>query len=152
MKDYSLKINGHSYKVQIDDTNETPTVTHVIVNGVDYEVEIEGTKSSTVSKPQVAPAPASANSNSVTPAAAASSHASSAAPTSGYSVKSPLPGTVLDVKVTVGATVAKGQTLLVLEAMKMENSIDADRNGVVKQICVQQGATVMEGDTLLVIE
>ena len=45
-----------------------------------------------------------------------------------------------------------GQTLVVLEAMKMENNIDADRAGVVKQISVQQGATVMEGDTLIIIE
>ena len=149
MKDYSLKINGHSYKVQIDDTNETPTVTHVIVNGVDYEVEIEGTKSTSVSKPQVAPAPTSGG--SVTPAKAAAVPQQSA-PASGYSVKSPLPGTILDVKVAAGTTVTRGQTLVVIEAMKMENSIDADRNGVVKQVCVQQGSTVMEGDTLLVIE
>ena len=64
----------------------------------------------------------------------------------------PLPGTVLSVKVAVGDTISQGQTLVVLEAMKMENNIDADRGGVVKQILVQQGATVMEGDTLLVIE
>ena len=56
------------------------------------------------------------------------------------------------IKVAVGDTVAVGQTLLVLEAMKMENNIDSDRAGVVKQICVQQGATVMEGDNLIVIE
>ena len=51
MKDYSLKINGHNYNVQIDDVNEASTVAHVVVNGVDYEVEIEGAKASTVSKP-----------------------------------------------------------------------------------------------------
>ena len=55
-------------------------------------------------------------------------------------------------KVNVGDKVAMGQTLVVLEAMKMENNIDADRAGVVKQISVQQGATVMEGDTLIIIE
>ncbi len=67
MKDYSLKINGHNYSVQIDDVNEASTVAHVVVNGVDYEVEIEGAKASTVSKPQVAPAPKSANSAMITP-------------------------------------------------------------------------------------
>ncbi len=67
-------------------------------------------------------------------------------------MKCPLPGTVLGVKVAVGDTVTAGQTLLVLEAMKMENNIDADRGGVVKEILVQQGATVMEGDNLIVIE
>ena len=67
MKDYSLKINGHNYNVQIDDVNEASTVAHVVVNGVDYEVEIEGAKASTVSKPQVSPAPKSANSAMITP-------------------------------------------------------------------------------------
>lgn len=153
MKDYSLKINGHNYNVQIDDVNETSTVAHVIVNGVDYEVEIEGAKTTSVSKPQVAPAPKSANSAMITPATAAPSpRIAPAAPSSGYSVKCPLPGTILSVKVAVGDSIAAGQTLVVLEAMKMENNIDADRAGVVKQILVQQGATVMEGDVLIVIE
>ena len=68
-------------------------------------------------------------------------------------MKCPLPGTVLSVKVQVGDTrCSRGQTLVVLEAMKMENNIDAERAGVVKQVCVQQGATVMEGDNLIVIE
>ncbi len=144
MKDYSLKINGHNYDVQIDDVNETSALAHVVVNGVAYEVEIEGAKTLPASKPQVAPAPKSANSAMITP--------SGAAPSSGYAVKCPLPGTVLGVKVAVGDTVTAGQTLLVLEAMKMENNIDADRGGVVKEILVQQGATVMEGDNLIVIE
>ena len=153
MKDYSLKINGHNSNVQIDNVNETSTVAHVVVNGVDYEVEIEGAKASTVSKPQVAPAPKSANSAMITPSSATPSpRIAAAAPSSGYSVKCPLPGTVLSVKVAAGDTIAAGQTLVVLEAMKMENNIDADRGGVVKQVLVQQGATVMEGDVLIVIE
>ena len=153
MKDYSLKINGHNYNVQIDDVNETSTVAHVVVNGVEYEVEIEGAKASTVSKPQVAPAPESANSAMITPSTATPSpRIAAAAPSTGYSVKCPLPGTVLSVKVAAGDTIAAGQTLVVLEAMKMENNIDADRGGVVKQVLVQQGATVMEGDVLIVIE
>ena len=153
MKDYSLKINGHNYSVQIDDVNEASTVAHVVVNGVDYEVEIEGAKASTFSKPQVAPAPKSANSAMITPSSATPSpRIAAAAPSSGYSVKCPLPGTVLSVKVAAGDTIAAGQTLVVLEAMKMENNIDADRGGVVKQVLVQQGATVMEGDVLIVIE
>ena len=153
MKDYSLKINGHNYDVQIDDVNETSALAHVVVNGVAYEVEIEGAKTLPASKPQVAPAPKSANSAMITPSGAAPSpRIAAAAPTSGYAVKCPLPGTVLGVKVAVGDTVTAGQALLVLEAMKMENNIDADRGGVVKEILVQQGATVMEGDNLIVIE
>ena len=135
MKDYSLKINGQNYTVQIDEVNDASTVAHVVVNGTAYEVEIEGAKTSAASRPQVVPAPKEANSAMITPATA-----------------SPSPGTVLSVKVQVGDKVASGQTLVVLEAMKMENNIDADRAGVVKEVCIQQGATVMEGDNLIVIE
>lgn len=153
MKDYTLKINGHNYNVQIDDANENSHLVHVNVNGVSYEVEIEGAKSSSVSRPQVAPAPKTANSGMIMPSTAAPSPRLSAIPpSSGYSVKSPLPGTVLGVQVSVGDTIVQGQTLVILEAMKMENNIDADRGGVVKQVLVQQGGTVMEGDTLIVIE
>lgn len=153
MKDYSLKINGQNYNVQIDDVNEDSTAARVIVNGTAYEVEIAGAKAAATSKPQVAPAPKEANSAMIKPATAAPSpRLNAVAPSSGYTVKCPLPGTVLSVKVAVGDTVSRGQTLVILEAMKMENNIDADRGGVVKQILVQQGATVMEGDTLLVIE
>ena len=148
MKDYSLKINGQNYNVQIDDVNEDSTAARVIVNGTAYEVETAAT-----SKPQVAPAPKEANSAMIKPATAAPSpRLNAVAPSSGYTVKCPLPGTVLSVKVAVGDTVSRGQTLVILEAMKMENNIDADREGRVKEICVQQGATVMEGDNLIVIE
>lgn len=152
MKDYSLKINGQNYNVQIDDVNEDSTAARVIVNGTAYEVEIAGAKAAATSKPQVAPAPKEANSAMIKPATAAPSpRLNAVAPSSGYTVKCPLPGTVLSVKVAVGDTVSRGQTLVILEAMKMENNIDADRAGVVKQILVQQGATVMEGDVLIVI-
>ena len=70
--------------------------------------------------------------------AAPSPRLNAVAPSSGYTVKCPLPGTVLSVKVAVGDTVSRGQTLVILEAMKMENNIDADREGRVKEICVQQ--------------
>jgi biotin carboxyl carrier protein len=154
MKDFSLKINGQNYNVQIDDVNESSTLARVIVNGTAYEVEIDGGKTVAAKKPQVTPVPAAAASAaSVTPATAAPSpRIAAATPTSGYSVKSPLPGTVLSIKVAVGDKVAAGQTLLILEAMKMENNIDAERGGVVKQILAQPNATVMEGDTLIVIE
>lgn len=152
MKQYALKVNGHSYNVTIDEVNEASTLAHVTVNGTAYEVEIEGGKASAAKKPHVAPAPASTG-ITVTPTTAAPSKPAAVAPAAGgYTVKSPLPGTVLGVKVNVGDKVSVGQTLVVLEAMKMENNIDADRAGVVKSVCVQQGGTVMEGDNLIVIE
>ena len=85
------------------------------------------------------------------PAPAAS--AAPARPAAGKGgVKSPLPGVILDVKVNVGDTVAKGDLLLILEAMKMENSIVADRDGKVTAINVKNGDSVLEGTDLVIIE
>ena len=67
-------------------------------------------------------------------------------------LKSPLPGVILEMKVNVGDSVTEGQTLLVLEAMKMENNIDAPKSGVIKSISKSKGDSVLEGDLLLTIE
>ena len=152
MKKYSLKINGNSYEVKIDDINEASTLAHVTVNGTKYDVEIEGATASAPKKPQIAAAP-EATGLSVTPKTPiATKPAAAPASAAGTKVTCPLPGTIISLNVKEGDTVAAGQTLLVLEAMKMENNIDAERGGVVKQVLVSAGATVMEGDVLLVIE
>ncbi len=154
MKKYALTINGQNYDVEINDVNEASTLAHVTVNGNPYEVEIAGGEAHKASKPQVAAADKSFNSAQITPATATPTPrmgAAAGAAAAGNTIKCPLPGTVLGIKVAVGDTVAVGQTLMILEAMKMENNIDADRAGVVKQILVQPGATVMEGDNLIVI-
>ena len=152
MKKYSLKINGNPYEVKIEDINESSTMARVTVNGVKYDVEIEGAKASAVKKPAVVAAP-EATGLSVTPKTPiATKPAAAPAAAAGTKVTCPLPGTIISLNVKEGDTVAAGQNLLVLEAMKMENNIDAERGGVVKQVLVQQGATVMEGDVLLVIE
>ncbi len=94
MKDYSLKINGQNYNVQIDEVNETSTVAHVTVNGTPYEVEIAGASAAAPSRPQVAPAPREANSGMITPSTAAPSpRIAPAASAGGSVVKCPLPGT-----------------------------------------------------------
>jgi biotin carboxyl carrier protein len=153
MKKYSLVINGNPYEVKIDDVNEASTLAHVTVNGVKYDVQIEGGKAAATKKPQVVAVPQAATSISVTPQTPiATKPAAPVAAAGGTKVTCPLPGTVLSINVKEGDTVAAGQTLLVLEAMKMENNIDAERGGVVKSINVQAGATVMEGEVLLVIE
>ena len=143
MKDYSFKINGHQYDVTINDVNEESSVANVVVNGTPYEVEIQGTKVSTIKKAQTA-----------APSADAAQAVSAARPAAGPGVKvtAPLPGTIVGIKVSVGDKVTAGQTLIVLEAMKMENNIDAVQGGTVKSINTQAGATVMEGDLLMVIE
>ena len=153
MKKYSLKINGNPYEVKIEDINESSTMARVTVNGTKYDVEIEGGKAAAVKKPQVVAVPQTATDISVTPKTPiATKPAAAPAVAGGAKVTCPLPGTIISINVKEGDTVAAGQTVVVLEAMKMENNIDSDRAGVVKQICVQQGATVMEGDNLIVIE
>lgn len=151
MKNYKLKIHGQDYNVQIDDLDPTSTSAHVSVNGTEYDVEIEGGKPLSTTKPQVsagAPKATPATAPAAAPVAAAPRPSSSAA---GTKINCPLPGTVLSVKVAVGDSVKAGQTLMVLEAMKMENNIDAPAAGTVKEILAKQGASVMEGDTLIVI-
>ena len=152
MKKYSLKINGNPYEVKIEDINESSTMARVTVNGTKYDVEIEGGKASVAKKPQVAAVPQAATSISVTPQTPIATKPAAPAAAGGLKVTCPLPGTVLSINVKEGDTVAAGQTVAVLEAMKMENNIDAERGGVVKQVLVSAGSTVMEGDVLLVIE
>ena len=118
MKKYSLKINGNQYEVKIDDINEASTLAHVTVNGTKYDVEIEGGKATGTKKPAVAPAPA-ATGLSVTPKTPIASKPVAAPAATGAKVTCPLPGTVIAINVKEGDTVAAGQTLLVLEAMKM---------------------------------
>ena len=153
MKKYSLVINGNPYEVKIEDINESSTMARVTVNGTKYDVEIEGGKVSAPKKPQVVAVPQAATDISVTPKTPiATKPAAAPAVAGGLKVACPLPGTVLSINVKEGDTVTAGQTVAVLEAMKMENNIDAERGGVVKQVLVSAGATVMEGDVLLVIE
>ena len=87
-----------------------------------------------------------------TAAPAPAAKPAAAAPVGGYSIKTPLPGVIIDVKVNVGDAVAKGQTVVVLEAMKMENNINADREGKVAAIQVAKGDTVADGAVLVVLE
>ena len=118
----------------------------VEVNGTPYNVEFEKPLSkpktiSVVSKPAAAPAagPAPATKPAAAPAAAG-----------GATVNSPLPGVVLEVKVKDGDKVTKGQVIMVLEAMKMENAIEAPCDGTVT-IKAQKGDSVLEGAPLAVI-
>ena len=143
MKEYKYKINGNLYNVVIGDIEEN--IAHVEVNGTHYTVEME-------KKPKAAPAPKPVARPAARPAAApaAAAPAKPAAAKSG--VKSPLPGVILDIKVKEGDEVKKGQTIVILEAMKMENSINADRDGKVTAINVSKGESVLEGTDLVIIE
>lgn len=119
------------------------------VNGTSYNVEVEelGGFSAPVAAPiapMAAPAPAAAPSASAAPKAAAPV-------ADGTQVQAPMPGNILDVKVSVGDTVAEGDVLLILEAMKMENDILAPAAGKVVSVQVAKGASVNSGDVLAVL-
>ena len=144
MKEYKIKINGNNYNVTIDEVEDN--VAKVEVNGTPYNVEFEKPISkpktiSVVNKPAAAPSagPAPANKPAAAPAA-----------TGGATVNSPLPGVVLEIKVKDGDKVTKGQVIMVLEAMKMENAIEAPCDGTVT-VKAQKGDSVLEGATLAVI-
>ena len=148
MKEYKYKINGNLYNVVIGDIEEN--IAHVEVNGTHYTVEME-------KKPKSAPAPKPVVRPAAKPAAAPAPAAAAPAakPAAGGAksgVKSPLPGVILDIKCNVGDEVKKGQTVIILEAMKMENSINADRDGKIAAINVSKGESVLEGTDLVIIE
>ncbi|MGL4779835.1 MAG: biotin/lipoyl-containing protein [Bacteroidales bacterium] len=141
MKEFKFIINGNEYKVAIDNVEDN--IAQVEVNGTPYTVEMEkvAKKLKPVSRPAAAPK-TTAGEPVVTRQSAASSPGA---------VKSPLPGVILDVTVKVGDTVKVGQKIAVLEAMKMENNINADKAGVVKEVKVNKGDSVLEGADIVVI-
>lgn len=144
MKEFTFKINGAEYKCAVEEIEAGKT--NVTVNGKVYEVETETPKAAPVAaKPTPAPKPAA-------PAAPKAEAPKPAAPVAGgLQVKSPLPGSVIKVLVAEGQAVKKGDTLLTLESMKMENAIMAEQDGTVKQIAVTPGQNVMQDDLLIVL-
>ena len=133
MKEYKYNINGNDYEVTVEGIENN--VETVIVNGITYSVKLPEEKKPTlhpvVVKPAGVPAP-------VTPKK--------------YSVKAPLPGVILDVTVKVGDEIKRGDTVAILDAMKMENNITSDRAGKIEKICVTPGESVMEGTDLIIFE
>ena len=126
----------------------------VTLNGRVYEVEVEESTAMLVDEyeayvPAPAPAPAAAAPVAAGPVAAAP--AAAAPTTAGEAIPSPLPGTILQVKVNAGQAVKEGDILIIIEAMKMENEVLAPRAGTVAQVVAAKGATVNTGDTLVVL-
>jgi biotin carboxyl carrier protein len=145
MKEYKLKINGNDYAVTVNEVDGS--MAEVEVNGTPFKVEFEKPikkAAAPVSKPMAPKAtPASAPEVKVSkPAAAAGA---------GNAVTSPLPGVILEVSVKVGDVVKRGDKVMVLEAMKMENVIEATADGTVTAIKVDKGDSVLEGAPLVII-
>ena len=144
MKEYKFKINGNDYTVAINSVEGN--LADVTVNGAAYKVEMENAPAAAPAAPvAAAPAPAAA------PAAAAAPAPAPAAAGAGKPVTSPLPGVIIEVSVKVGDAVKAGQKVAVLEAMKMENEISADRDGTVTAINVSKGDSILEGAPIVTI-
>lgn len=152
MRTYSYTINGARYDVTIESLRDQ--VAKLNVNGVAFDVEILGAPLSEGDLPEVA---AAAAAPAAPVAAAPKAESAPAAPAAkgaagaGEPVNAPLPGVVTKVLVAAGQAVKKGDTVVVLEAMKMENNITAECDGTVTGICVAAGDSVLEGTTLLTI-
>lgn len=146
MKEYKLKINGNQYNVVINDVEEA--IANVEVNGSHFAVEFE----KPITKPKAIKIVRQATSAPAIPAATPAPKAQASTAAAGETaVTSPLPGVILDVCVKEGDAVKRGQTVMVLEAMKMENAIEATADGTVTAIKVGKGDSVLEGAPLVII-
>lgn len=145
MKKFKFTINGNQYETDI--LNIEDNIAEIEVNGTLYKVEVEKSlkpvKTPTLVRTKAVP------STDSHPSVAKTSNPS--APKGAGSIKSPLPGVILEMYVREGDVVKMGQKLLMLEAMKMENNIEADKAGKVVSIVKQKGDSVMEGDVLIII-
>lgn len=145
MKKYKFTINGNQYEVEIQNVEDN--IVEVDVNGTKYQVEIEK-KIQTTKTPKLVRTPA-------TPSLEIEKSTQKTAKPGEVkgvgTIKSPLPGVILNIIVKEGDVVKIGDKLLVLEAMKMENNINSDKEGKVTSIKVKPGDSVLEGDVLIEI-
>ena len=149
MKTYKYKVQGVDYEVEITDVEGK--IAKVNVNGIPFEIEMQ--KPINAAKhPALATTKRSASAAPVAPVAAPAQPAKPAAPAgAGTPVKAPLPGTINAINVKVGDKVNVGDVVVVLEAMKMQNNIEAENAGTVTAILVNPGDSVMEGAVMLTI-
>ena len=143
MKKFSFTINGNAYDLDIKSVEDN--IAEVEVNGYSYTVEfdrvLETTKTPRLVRTEAVPSTDITRSEQKT--------SSPAGPKGSGFIKSPLPGTILDIYVKVGDVVKTGDKLLTLEAMKMENIINSDKSGTIISVNYKKGDAVMEGDILI---
>jgi hypothetical protein len=141
MKTFKYIIDGKEYQVEITDVVDNKA--QVTVNGNDFQVEMEVQPEA--EKKTVTPLPQSDEKVETEPSTTGQVNTEQA-------IKAPLPGVITEIKVSVGDQVKAGDTVVVLEAMKMANNIEAEKDGTVTAICIKQGESVMEDTPLVVIE
>ena len=140
-KNYKITIAGQTYDVEVGDISTSPV--EVSVDGTTYEVEVPDSAAS------VAPATSSISApKTVTPAPQAIARPAIATSGGGGVVRSPMPGKIVSVSAAAGASVTKGQPILILESMKMENTIASPIDGTVSVVLVAAGDAVQHGQTL----
>lgn len=144
MKQFKYTINGNIYNVVVNHIDDN--IAEVEVNGTPYKVEMDKpAKKQVVTAKRPAQAPKTSTGAPVVAAPPKTGGSAKA-------VKSPLPGVILSIDCKVGDVVKKGQKLLVLEAMKMENTIPSDQDGEIVEIKVNKGDSVLEGTDLIIIK
>jgi glutaconyl-CoA/methylmalonyl-CoA decarboxylase subunit gamma len=139
MKSYKFNINGNSYEVELKEVDENKV--HLEVNGVPYNVEIEAEMKKTKTPTIVRQVDSGPRQKEIDRKPGGSS----------FPVTSPLPGVILKLLVKSGDIVRKGDALCIMEAMKMENSLQAERDGVIENVRVKAGDSVLQGDVLFEI-
>ena len=148
MKKFDFNINGDDYRVHIKSIEGD--IAELEVNGTPYSIqlkqEVKTNKTPILVRKEVATKSGDKR------VLENMSPVSSAAKPSSKTIKSPLPGSIIKVLVAEGDTFKEGDTLMVMESMKMENNILADKNGIVKKVHIQPGQTVMLDDALFDIE
>jgi len=141
MKKFNFTISGNKYNVNILDQNDS--IIEIEVNGTKYNVEVEQQikkqKTPTLVRSSV---PAPTTKEKKIPKKLSG----------GYEVKSPLPGSIFKILMNEGDVIKVGDKLLIMEAMKMENNILAEKDGILQKIVVKVGDTVLQNDVLAIIE
>ena len=138
MKKFKFTIRGNQYEVQVNSFEDN--IAEIDVNGSIYQVELEEEIKTTKTPKLVRSTPVPTKEAKPKPAA-------------GFSkIEAPLPGSIFKLTVKEGDAVKRGQTILILEAMKMENNILAEKDGIVNKIHVAEGDAVLQGDILVEIE
>jgi biotin carboxyl carrier protein len=154
MSEYVLTINQKEYRAEVGEINADFAL--IQVNGQEYRVGLQQLALGKL-MPVAAPAPESRPAAILAPLAVAGAPAPAAPPAAAAAgeasslVKAPLPGLIIDVKVREGEKVKAGQSIIVMEAMKMENQIQATTDGTVKKIFVKKGDNVAEGNAMVEI-
>jgi len=142
MKKFKFTIRGNDYDVEVKDYEDNIAI--VEVNGTEYEVEVHQKETKTTKTPKLV--------RSNIPVERKDSKIKKSVSSRAYSLKAPLPGNIFKILKNEGDEVKKGDTVMIMEAMKMENNIQSDKDGTITSLKVKEGDSVLQNDVLAEIE